>query len=193
MVTGCCWLHNLHCCCCCSVAQLCPTPCDPTDCSTIGFAVLPISQSLLKVMSIELVILSNHLILCCPLLLPSIFSSIRVFSNDLALCIRWPKYWSFSISPSKEYSGLFEERSDAQSWTTASTLAMAQRTAKDEAQRPLKFQVHQANSQHVALQAGPTRGDNYPSCFFIDFPLQVLFLPSTLTPLFPFPRRKYCC
>ena len=67
------------------------------------------SQSLLKFMSIVSVVPSNHLILCCPLLLlPSIFPSIRVFSNELALCIRWPKYWSFSfsISPSNEYSGL---------------------------------------------------------------------------------------
>ena len=60
-----------------------------------------ISQSLLKFMSIESVILSNHLILCCPLLLPSIFPSIRVFSSELVVCIRWPNYWSFgfSISP----------------------------------------------------------------------------------------------
>ena len=67
-----------------------------------------ISQSLLKFMSIESVMPSNHLILCHPLLLPSIFPSIRVFSYELALCIRWAKYWSFSfsISPSKEYSGL---------------------------------------------------------------------------------------
>ena len=67
-----------------------------------------ISQSLLRFMSIESVMLSNHLILCCPLLLPSIFPSIRVFSNELALYIRWPKYWSFSlsISPCKKYSGL---------------------------------------------------------------------------------------
>ena len=67
------------------------------------------SQSLLKLMSIELVMLSNHLILCHPLiLLPSISPSIRVFSNESALCIRWLKYWSFSfdISPSNEYSGL---------------------------------------------------------------------------------------
>ena len=56
---------------------------------------------------------SNHLILCCPLLfLPSIFPSIRVFSNDLALHIRWPKYWSFSINPSNEYSGLISFRMD---------------------------------------------------------------------------------
>ena len=64
-------------------------------------------------MSIELVMPSNHLILCRPfLLLPSIFPSIRVFSNELALCIRWPKYWSFSISPSNEYSGLISFRMD---------------------------------------------------------------------------------
>ena len=66
-----------------------------------------ISQSLLKLMSIESVMPSNHLILFCPLLLrPSIFPSIRVFSNESALCIRQPKYWSFSVSPSNEYSGL---------------------------------------------------------------------------------------
>ena len=65
------------------------------------------SQSLLKLISIESVMLSNHFILCRPfLLLPSIFPSIRVFSNESVLHIRWPKYWSFSISPSNEYSGL---------------------------------------------------------------------------------------
>ena len=72
-----------------------------------------ISQSLLKLMSIELVMPSKHLVLCHPLLLlPSIFSSIRIFSNESALCIRWPKYWSFSISLSKEYSGLISFRID---------------------------------------------------------------------------------
>ena len=73
------------------------------------------SQSLLKFMSIELVVPSNHLILCRPLLLlPSIFPSIRVFSNESALRIRWLKYWSFSfsISPSSEYSGLISFRMD---------------------------------------------------------------------------------
>ena len=71
------------------------------------------SQSLLKVMSIESVMPSKHLILCRPLLLlPSIFPSIRVFSNGLVFCIKWPKYWTFSfnISPSKEYSGLISFR-----------------------------------------------------------------------------------
>ena len=72
-----------------------------------------ISQSLLKLTSIESVMPSNHLILCRPLLLlSSIFPSIRVFSNELVLCIRWPKYWSFSISPSSEYSGLISFRID---------------------------------------------------------------------------------
>ena len=71
-----------------------------------------ISQSLLKLISIESVMPSNHLILCRPLLLPSIFASFRVFSSELALRIRWPKYWSFSISPSNEYSGLISFRSD---------------------------------------------------------------------------------
>ena len=73
------------------------------------------SQSLLKLMSIELVMPSNHLILCCPLLLlPSIFPSIKVFSNESVLRIRWPKYWSFSfnMSPSNEYSGLISFRID---------------------------------------------------------------------------------
>ena len=73
------------------------------------------SRSLLKFMAIELVMPSNHLTLCCPFLFPpSIFLSIRVFSNESVLCIRWPKYWSFgfSISPSNEYSGLLSFRID---------------------------------------------------------------------------------
>ena len=76
------------------------------DCGTV-------SQSLLRLMSVELVMPSNHLILCHPLLLlPSVFLSIRVFSNELVLRIRWPKYWSFSfsISASNEYSGLISFR-----------------------------------------------------------------------------------
>ena len=70
------------------------------------------SQSLLKFLSVELVMLSEHLILCRPLLLPLIFPSIRVFSKESVLPIRWPKYWrfSFSISPSNEYSGLISFR-----------------------------------------------------------------------------------
>ena len=86
------------------------------DCSTPGLPVQHHSQSLLKLMSTELVMPSNNLILCHPLLLlPSIiFPSIRVLSNELDLCIRWPKYWSFSfsISPTNEYSGLISFRID---------------------------------------------------------------------------------
>ena len=72
-----------------------------------------LSPSLLRLMSIESVMLSKHLNLCCPfLVLSSVFPIIRVFSNESALCIRWPKYWSFSISPSNEYSGLISLRID---------------------------------------------------------------------------------
>ena len=82
-----------------SVAKSCLTLCDPINCSTPGFPVLHYLPELLKLMSIELVMPSNYLILCCPLLLLlSIFPSIRFFSSELAFCIKWPKYWSFSFS-----------------------------------------------------------------------------------------------
>ena len=100
---------------CCSVNKSCPTLCDPMNCSTPGFLSFIISLSLLKLMFIESVMPSNHLILCCPLLLlPSIFPSIRLFSNESVLRIRWPKYWSFSfgIKASNEYSGLISFRMD---------------------------------------------------------------------------------
>ena len=92
-----------------SVAQSCPTLCDLMNRSTPGLPSITNSRSLPKLMSIELVMPSSHLILCRPLLLlPSIPPSIRVFSNESTLCMRWPKYWSFSfnISPSKEHPGL---------------------------------------------------------------------------------------
>ena len=90
------------------MAQSCLTLCDPMDCSTPGFPAITSSN-----MSIESVMPSSHLILCRPLLLlPSIFPSIRVFSNESVLYIRWPKYWSFSISPANEYSGLISFRID---------------------------------------------------------------------------------
>ena len=85
------------------------------DCSVPGFPTITNTWSLLKLMSMEVVMPSNYLILCCPLLLlPLIFSSIRVFSNESVLHIRWPKYWSFSliISPSNEYSGQISFRID---------------------------------------------------------------------------------
>ena len=98
-----------------SVAQSYPTLCDSMNHSTPASLSITSSQSPPKPMSIELVMPSNHLILCCPLLLlPSIFPSIRVFSNESALRIRWPEYWSFSfsISPSNEHSGLISFRMD---------------------------------------------------------------------------------
>ena len=95
---------------CCSVSQLCSDLCEPMDWNMPDFPVFTISWSLLKLMFTESVIPSNHLILCHPLLLlPSIFPSTRIYPGDLShLCIRYSKYWSFtfSISPSDEYSGL---------------------------------------------------------------------------------------
>ena len=98
-----------------SVAQLCPALCDPMDCSTPGF---PVHRQLLEPPRSHVywsVMPSNHLILCYPfLLLPSVFPSITVFSNESVLCIRWPKYWSFSssVSPSNKHSGLISFRMD---------------------------------------------------------------------------------
>ena len=97
------------------VPKSCLTLCNPMDCSTPGFPVPYYLPELLKLMSIKSLMPSSHLILCCPLfLLPLVFPSIRVFSNELALHIRWPKYWSFSfsISLSNEYSGLISFRMD---------------------------------------------------------------------------------
>ena len=94
-----------------SVTQPCPTLCDPWTAARQASLSIANSQSLLSLMSIESVMWFNHLILCCPLLLlPSIFPSIRIFPNELFLCIRWPKYWS--ISPTNEYSGLISFRMD---------------------------------------------------------------------------------
>ena len=112
-----------------SVTQPCPTLCDPMDCSKQYTVSITNSQSLLKLISIELVMPSNHLVLCLPLLLlcrpllllccpllllPSIFPNLRVFSNESVLPIRWPDYWSFSfnISPSNEHPGLISFRMD---------------------------------------------------------------------------------
>ena len=99
--------------CCWSVTQLCLNLCNIMDCCTLGFLVLHHLPEMFKLMSIESVMPSNHLVLCRPLLLlPSIFPSIKVFSNMSALCIRWPKYWSFNISLSNEYSALISFRID---------------------------------------------------------------------------------
>ena len=101
-------------CYCCLVAQSCPALCDPMACSAPGFPVL---SSLLESAQTDIhesVMPSNHLILCRLLFLPTVYPSIRVFSSESALCIRWPKYWSFSfsISTSSEYSGLISLKID---------------------------------------------------------------------------------
>ena len=134
-----------------SVAQACLTLCDPMDFSMPG---LPVHHQLPEFtqthMSIESVIPSNHLILCHPLLLlPSTFPNIKVFSNELVLRIRWPKYWScsFSISPSNEYLGLISFRTD---WLD---LLVVQGTLK------CLLQHHNGKAsvlQRSALHNGPT-------------------------------------
>ena len=127
--------------------QSCPTLCGPMGCSTPGFPVHHQPWSLLKLMSIKSVMPSNNLILCRPLLLPSILPSIRVFSNELVLYIRWPKYWSFrfSISPSNDYSGLISFRID---WFD---LFAVQGTLKS-----LTLQFESINSLALSLLYGPT-------------------------------------
>ena len=115
------------------------------DCSMPGSSVLHISWSFFKFISIESVMPSNHLILCHPLLLlPSVFLSIRVFSKESVLHIRWPKYWSFSfsISPSSEYSGLISFRMDC-----------SPRDSQESSPRP---QFKSINSLALSLLYGPT-------------------------------------
>ena len=134
-------------CCCCSVAKLCPTLCNPMDCSTAGFPVFHIFWSLLKLMSIESMPF-NYLTLCRLLLLPLIFPSFRIFSNELALHIRQPKYqsFSFSFSPSNEYSGLIFFRIV---WFDVFT---AQGTLKS----PPALQFESINSFTLSFLYGPT-------------------------------------
>ena len=106
------------------------------------------SRSLLKFMSIELVLPFKHLILCCPLLLlPSIFPSIRVFSNESVLLIRWPKYWGFSICPTNEYSGLISFRVDGLD------LLAVQGTLKESSPTP---QFKSINSSVLSFLYSPT-------------------------------------
>ena len=113
-----------------------------------AFLSFIISQSFLKLMSIGSVRSSNHLVLCCPLLLlPSIFPSIRVFSNESVLRITWPKNWTFNISPSNEYLGLISFRID---WFA---LLAVQGTPKSLLQQP---QFKSINSSALSLLYGPT-------------------------------------
>ena len=128
-----------------SCVQLFATPWTAAHQASLSFTISP---RLLKLMFIELVMPSNHLILCCPLLLlPSSFPSIRVFSNESVLHIRWTKYWSFSfsISPSNEHSGLNSYRMDSLD------LLAVQGTLKSLLQTSI--QKHQFFSAHVYLQS----------------------------------------
>ena len=132
-----------------SSVQSCLTLWDPMDCSTPGFLSITNSQNLLRLMPIKLVMPSNHVIFCHPLLLlPSIFPSIRVFSNESALCIRRPKYWSFSfsISPSNEYSGLISFSID---WFDLLSIQGTQESS-------IAPQIESINSSALSLLYGPT-------------------------------------
>ena len=120
------------------------TPCSAAQQASLSFTISP---SLLRFLSIESVMLSNHVALCRPLFfLPSVFPSIRVFSSELAFLIRWPKYWSFSISPSSEYLGLISFQID---WID---LLAVQGTLKCSA----ASQFRSINSLVLSLLYGPT-------------------------------------
>ena len=149
------------------------------------------SQSLLKLMSIELVMPSNHLILCCPLLLlPSIFPSIRVFSNESAFHIRWPNYWSFSfsISPSNEHSGLISFRMD---WLdllavqgTPKSLLQHHSSKASILQRSASFIVqlshpYMTTGKTIALTRRTFVGKVMPLLFNILSRLVITFLPRS--------------
>ena len=127
---------------------------------------ITISQSLFKFMPIESVMPSSHLILCCPLLLlPSVFLSIRVFSNESALCIRWPKYWSFSlsISSSNDYTGLIPFRIDCIG------SPCSPRDSQESSPTP---QFKTINSSALSLLYGPTLTsllDYWKNCSFVRF------------------------
>ena len=146
--------------CCCSVAKLGPTLCNPWTAAPQASLCLTISWSLPKFMSTELVMPSNHFILCRPLLfLPSIFPSIRVFSSESTVRITWPKYWSFSfsLSPCNEYSGLVSFRLD---W---SDLLAVQGT--------LKSLLQHHNFSVLCLLYGPTLKSvhDYWKVCFLDY------------------------
>ena len=129
--------------------QLFATPWTAACQASLSFTI---SRSLLTLMSIVSLMPSNHLILCCPLLLPSVFPSLRVFSNDLAFHVRWSKYWSFSfsISPSNEYSGLIFFLG----WTGLISLQSC--SPKDSQESSPAPQFENNNSLALSLLYGPT-------------------------------------
>ena len=142
-----------------SAIQLCPTLCDPWTAACQASLSVINSQSLPKLMFIELVMPPNHPTICCPLLLlPSIFPITRVFPNESVLHIRWPKYWSFSfnISPSNEYLGLISFRRD---WWC--DLLAVQETLKSLPQQP---QFESINSLALSFLYSPTLTSMHDYC-----------------------------
>ena len=159
-----------NCCRYCSVAQLLWLFATPRTAARQASLSFTISWSSLRLMSMESAMPSNHLILCRPLLLlPSIFTSIRVFSNELVLCIRWPKYWrfSFSISPSKEYSGLISFRMDLLD------LLSVQGTLKSFLQH---CGVKSINSLALSLLYSPTLTSVHDCYIYIYIALTICFM-----------------
>ena len=144
-------------CCCCSVAKLCQTLCNPMRCSTPGLPVPHHLPEFSKFMSTESVMPSNHLSLCPPLLLLSlIFSSVRVFSSESALHIKWPKCWSFSfsISLSNEYPGLISFRMDFPLGRTLKSLLKHHSSKASVLWRSAFFMV-QLSCLYVTTHPGP--------------------------------------
>ena len=164
-----------------SVPQSCPTLCDPWTAARQASLSITNSWSVLKLMSIESVTRSNHLILCHPLLLlPSIFPSIRVFSSEPVLHIRWPKYWSFSfsISPSNEYSELTSFRVD---WFD---LLAVQGTLKGLLQHNSKVSILQHSAFFIVQLSHPYVTTGKTTAFLLSLKYQNSNLPyrfSTFT------------
>ena len=176
-----------------SVTQSCPTLCDPWTAACQVSLSITNSHSLLKLISIGSVMPSNHLILCRPLLLlPSIFPSIRVFSNESALCIRWPKYCSFSFnfSPSNEYSGLISFRMD---WLDLLTVQGTRKSLLQHHSSKASILQHSAffivQLSHPYMTTGKTIALTRQT--FVDKVMSVLFnLPSSLAVCF-LPRSVF--
>ena len=176
-----------------SVTQSCPTLCDPWTAACQVSLSITNSHSLLKLISIESVMPSNHLILCRPLLLlPSIFPSIRVFSNESALCIRWPKYCSFSFnfSPSNEYSGLISFRMN---WLDLLTVQGTRKSLLQHHSSKASILQHSAffivQLSHPYMTTGKTIALTRQT--FVDKVMSVLFnMPSSLAVCF-LPRSVF--
>ena len=134
-----------------------PDSCNAIDCNTPDSSVLQYLLEFAQVHVLESVVLSNPLILCCPLLLlPLIFPSIRLFSSESVLCIRWPKYWSFSFSmgPSNEYSGLISFRIDR--FDLLAVQGSLKSLLQHHSSKASIFQVLMSTEKLMLLNYGPT-------------------------------------